>query len=136
MSLKWALLVDVFKLWRLEIGSGSQADRAYLLYNNKGENFFDDLGKSLYFNDRDRSKNAVFTLRNLYANILHDIHCWEIGFFYSLQRKTENWGADGRDRLMYYEQLFFVALTLKTFESEKIQKTQVYPLQQKQESQH
>jgi hypothetical protein len=136
MSFKWALLIDVFKLWRLEIGSGSQADRAYLLYNNKGENFFDELGKSLYFNDRDSSKDAVFTLRNLYVNIIHDLHCWEIGFFYSLQRKTENWGADNRDRLMYYEQLFFVALTLKTFESEKMQKTQVYPLEQKQESQH
>ncbi len=137
MSFKWALSVDVFKLWRLEIGSGSQADRAYLLYNNNnGENFFDDLKKSLYFYDRDRSKNPVFSLRNLYVNILHDIHCWEIGFFYSLQRKTENWGPENRDRMMYYEQLFFVALTLKAFEGEAIQKTQVYPIQQKQESQH
>jgi hypothetical protein len=137
MSLKWALSIDVLKLWRLEIGSGSQADRAYLLYNdNQGENFFDDLQKSLYFYDRDKSKNAVFTLRNLYINILHDIHCWEIGFFYNLQRKIENWGPENKDRLMYYEHLFFVSLTLKAFEGESTQKTQVYPIQQRQESQH
>ncbi|MFH0975479.1 MAG: hypothetical protein V1874_06815 [Spirochaetota bacterium] len=133
MSLKWALYIDVVKLWRLEIGSGSQADRAYLLYN---KNFFDDLEKSLYFYDRERSRNAVFTLRNLFINILHDLHCWEVGFFYSVQRKTENWGAENKDRLMYYEQLFFIALTLKAFEGDKLQKTQVYPLEQRQESQH
>jgi hypothetical protein len=137
MSFKWALSIDVLKLWRLEIGSRSQADRAYLLYNdNQGQNFFDDLQKSLYFYDRDRSKNAVFILRDLYLNILHDLHCWEIGFFYNLQRKTENWGPESKDRLMYYEHLFFVSLTLKAFEGEGTQKTQVYPLQQRQESQH
>jgi hypothetical protein len=135
MSLKWALAMDLHKLWRLEIGSGSQADRSYLLYDNNGQNFFDDLQKSLYFYDRDKSKNAVFTLRNLYVNILHDLHCWEIGFFYNLQRKTENWGPESRDRLMYYEHLFFVSLTLKAFGNEGSQKTLVYPIQQREESQ-
>ncbi|MBN2403784.1 MAG: LPS-assembly protein LptD [Spirochaetes bacterium] len=136
MSFKWSLSIDILKLWRLEIGSGSQADRSYLLYDNNGEKFFDDLKKSLYFYDRDRSDDAVFTLRNFYLNILHDLHCWEIGFFYNLQRKTENWGPESRDRLMYYEHLFFIALTLKAFELEGTQKAQVYPLRQRQESQH
>ncbi len=136
MSLKWAMAIDIHKLWRLEIGSGSQADRAYLLYDNNGQNFFDDLQKSLYFYDRDKSKNAVFTLRNLYINILHDLHCWEIGFFYNILRKTENWGLENKDQLTYYEHLFFISLTLRAFESESTQKTQVYPIQPRQESQH
>lgn len=135
MSLKWGLYADIFKLWRLEIGGMSQADRAHSLYSEDGENFFDELKKSLYFYDRERSKDSSFTLRNFFVNIIHDLHCWEIGFYYTLQRKIENYGPGRMDKLMYYEQIFFVSLTLKTF-SEGFQKTPVYPLQQRHEAQH
>jgi hypothetical protein len=136
MSFKWGIFADIHKFWHLEIGGYSQADRAYLLYDKDGGKFFDDLKKSLYFYDRGRSDNAKFTLRNLFVNVIHDLHCWEIGFYYNLQRRTDTWGPERKDSLMYYEHQFFISLTLKTFTGQGFQKTQVFPLGQRQEKQY
>lgn len=137
MGISWKISADLSRLWRLEIGGGSKADRAYLLYDSEDdENFFDEIKKSLYFYDEEKSENAVFNLQNFFVNVIHDLHCWEIGFFYSVQRKTESWGPQNKDSLIYYEQLFFVSLTLKAFSGKGFQKTQVYPLEQREEEEY
>jgi hypothetical protein len=128
MSIKYGMEAEVSRQWRLGIWGNSQADRAYMYYENNSVNIFDDMEKSLYYYDRDKSAGAVFTLRNLTMSIIHDLHCWELGLYYELKRQVENVGPGGRDRLVYYDQSVFIALTLKTFSGKGFDKTRVYPL--------
>lgn len=129
MSIKWGLNVEISKLWRAGIQANSQADRAYLYYDEEhDENIFDDIEKTVYYYDRDRSKGAVFTLRNLNISIIHDLHCWELGLYYDIRRQIEKVGPGSKDRFIYYDQSVFVSLTLKTFAGKGLDKTQVYPL--------
>ena len=87
-----------------------------------------DLEKTVYFYDKEKSKDPVFTLRNLSVSVLHDLHCWELGFYFTINRYVENVGPSSEDRLIYYDRAFFISLTLKTFTGKEAEKTQVYPL--------
>ncbi len=129
MSIKWGVEAEISSLWRFGIWCNSQADRAYMYYDEEyNVNIFDDMEKSLYYYDRDKSKGAVFTLRNLTLSVIHDLHCWELGIYYDMKRQVEKVGQGGRDRLVYYDQSVFLALTLKTFSGRGFEKTQIYPL--------
>ncbi len=134
MSAYWQTSAE-FRLFRVELGANSMADRPYLLYNNS-KAFAAELKRSLFFYDKQRSKNAVFSLRNFYVNIIHDLHCWEIGFYYNLQRNTEYIGSNNRTTKIYYDHAFFISLTFKNFPEAGFQKMQVYPIEKKRESEY
>ena len=127
MSIRWNVTADISRLWRIDIGGNSQADRSYLLYGEQnGTSPFDELKKSMYFYDSSRSRNAVFTLRNFHIDLIHDLHCWEVGVSYHLERDIERVGFDNRDRLIYYEQRVFITLRIKSFRDIGLTGAQVY----------
>ncbi len=127
MSIRWNITADISRLWRVDIGGNSQADRSYLLYGEQdGTSPFDEVKKSLYFYDRSRSKNAVFTLRNFHIDLIHDLHCWEVGISYHIDRDIERIGLYNRDRLVYYEQRIFITLRIKSFSEIGLTGAQVY----------
>jgi lipopolysaccharide export system protein LptA len=127
MSIRWNITADLSRLWRVDIGGNSQADRSYLLYGEQdGTSPFDEVKKSLYFYDRSRSRNAVFTLRNFHIDLIHDLHCWEVGISYHLERDIERIGLYNRDRLVFYEQRIFITLRIKSFSEIGLTGAQVY----------
>lgn len=129
MSVNWNMDADISRLWRAQIGAASQADRAYLYYTDESElGIADDLQNSLYFYDSDKTGESVFSLRDFYINVFHDLHCWELGIFYNIIRRVEKYGPESRDRLIYYEQSVFIALSIKSFAGASLEKTQIFPL--------
>jgi len=126
MGIRWNFSAELSRLWRINIGGTSQADRSYLLYDKRETTPFDEFERSFYFYDKKKSDNAVFTLRNFYIDILHDLHCWEVGLSYHLERSIERVGENNRDRLIYYEQRIFITLRMKSFTEVGVTGAQIY----------
>ncbi len=116
MGFRWNVTAELSKWWRLDIGMKSQADSSYLYTQpNTTITPYEDMQKSLYFFNQEKSKGAVFTLRDFHVDLLHDLHCWEIGISYNIERSVRKVGPYNRDRVIYYEQMVFLTFRLKSF---------------------
>ncbi|MDY6932638.1 MAG: hypothetical protein SVZ03_00270 [Spirochaetota bacterium] len=132
MSLRWKLNADISRYWRVNIEGNSQADRIDRYFDDDvtpeiNENLFNDMEESLYFYDTERSGNVVFSFRNLRIDVIHDLHCWELGFYFHINRKMENIGPENRDRLIYYERSYFISISIKSFSDIGLHKMEFLP---------
>ncbi|MDY6968016.1 MAG: hypothetical protein SVR08_05110 [Spirochaetota bacterium] len=116
MSINWNIEADIARYWKVNIGGSSQADKVNEFYDKElGNTLYDDLEKTYYFYDKDKSNNSVFTLRNFHLNIIHDLHCWELGVFFVINRLIEDTGPDNMDRVIYYDKSIYLTLRIKSF---------------------
>ena len=100
----------------LLVDGAQTADKVNEFYDKElGNTLYDDLEKTYYFYDKDKSNNSVFTLRNFHLNIIHDLHCWELGVFFVINRLIEDTGPDNMDRVIYYDKSIYLTLRIKSF---------------------
>lgn len=120
--------VKISKNWRFNLSTHTVNEKLYLYSKslakkyeieetekNVGEyehrNFFVDLFNSINIFQPSKMQNSYFKLKSANISVLHDLHCWEMAFGYTLSQRYFNYGRI--TQYPYFEHSFYLRINMK-----------------------
>ncbi len=121
----WETKVRFFQHWKLTAGGNSILEQVYR-YLNKDVAPSTDIIQSLNLFSADERSQALFRVQKIYAELSHDLHCWEMTFGWSMVHNLQPFGLNLNHRLSFYEHVVYFSFRSKDLQDVGIPQSDIY----------
>lgn len=128
LNITTSLQLNIGPYWSFNVSTQSVNEKLYLYSRSLAEryrvaeteknagqyeyrNFFTDLLNSINIFQPSRMQDSYFKLRSANISVNHDLHCWELGFGYTLSQRYYNYGKI--TQYPYFEHSFWLKINMK-----------------------
>lgn len=122
--LTWEVDIEFLRFWHLQAGGNSILEQVYR-YQEDVSPLNDILNSYNIFNETKR-QNSLFRMNDIYVNLRHDLHCWEMMIGWAMQHNLTPFGVNLNHRLSYYEQIFYIEFKSKDLSGVGIPKSEIF----------